>query len=215
MGGFLTSSIGKKVIMSVTGLFLILFLLVHLSINLLLLVGQDTFNNAAHFMQTNPLMKVTEMVLAIGFAFHIIYSVILTIQNMMSRPVKYAVVNRSESSTWASQNMLVLGIFVGFFLVIHLMNYYIKIHFDPANTLDDYTLVITSFSKWYFTAAYILWFISLYLHLDHAFQSAFHTLGLNNSNWMPRLKFISRLYAIVVSAGFSIIALYFFISQIS
>jgi succinate dehydrogenase / fumarate reductase, cytochrome b subunit len=215
MSSFFKTSIGKKVIMSVTGLFLIVFLLVHLTLNLLVLVDKDgsTFNIAANFMGTNPIMKVMEIVLAAGFIFHIFYASILTLKNRAARPIKYESGNNSES-TWSSQNMFITGAVIISFLVLHLINYFYKIKFTDlieSGQMTEYDLVKGLFQPelWYFSAIYIVAFILLGLHLFHSFQSSFQTLGLNNSNWLSRLKFLGALYALVIAVGFSIIPIYF------
>ena len=219
MSSFLGSSIGKKLIMSVTGLFLIMFLLVHLFLNLLTLVGSDVFNTAAHFMGTNPIMKVMEFALAAGFLFHMVYALYLTIVNQNARPVKYAVANKSKATSWASKNMLITGGVVLIFLVLHLMNYYYKIKFTDlieSGEMTEYDLVVGLFQpeNWYYVVIYIGWFILLGLHLNHAFQSAFQTLGLNNKTRERRLIVIGNIYALVISIGFSIIPIYFFINSL-
>ena len=108
MSNFLTTSIGKKVIMSLSGLFLILFLCIHLSVNLLLLVGPDAFNAGCEFMEL-PFIKVIEPILALGFIIHIVWASILTIQNQKARPQKYALRKQSQNCTWPSRNMYILG----------------------------------------------------------------------------------------------------------
>lgn len=215
MSSFFKTSIGKKVIMSVTGLFLIVFLLVHLTLNLLVLADEDgsTFNAAAHFMGTNPIMKIMEWALAAGFIFHMLYATILTLKNRAARPVKYEVSNDSDS-TWSSQNMFITGAAIITFLVLHIINYFYKIKFTDlidSGQMTEYDLVKGIFQPelWYFSVIYIVAFILLGLHLIHSFQSSFQTLGLNNSNWLPRLKFIGALYAIIIAVGFSIIPIYF------
>lgn len=220
MSNFLTSSVGKKVIMSVTGLFLVVFLLVHLTLNLLVFCDEDgsIFNAAAHFMGTNPVMSVMQWVLGAGFIFHIIYATILTLQNQSARPINYAVSTKSDI-TWSSQNMFITGASIGIFLVIHLINYFYKIKFTDlieGGLMTEYDLVKGIFQPayWYFTLLYVAAFILLGLHLNHSFQSSFQTLGLNNTNWMPRLKFLGTLYAAVVAIGFSAIPVYFFIKAI-
>ena len=122
MSGFLKSSVGQKFLMSITGLFLITFLLVHLTANLFLLGGSDAFNVVSHFMETNPIIQIMQPVLAIGFLVHMIYALILTIQNMKARPEKYDKMVQNHSSTWASRNMFVLGSLIGIFLVMHIIN---------------------------------------------------------------------------------------------
>lgn len=210
MASFINSSIGKKLIMSLSGIFLIVFLLVHLGINLLLFVGEDVFNAAAEFMAENPIMFVMQHVLALGFIIHIIYALITSYLNMKARPVGYAVVKNSKTSSWESRNMLITGGLVFSFLVLHLINYFFKMKFGEVEIESDYVLVTELFKEWYFTAIYILSFILLYLHLNHAFQSAFQTLGLNNSKWLKRWKVIGTIYALIICLGFICIAACFF-----
>ncbi|MFH1321054.1 MAG: succinate dehydrogenase cytochrome b subunit [Bacteroidota bacterium] len=218
MNNFIFSSIGKKLIMSITGIFLIFFLLVHLCLNLLLLIGNgEVFEEAAHFMATNPAMKIMEYALAIGFILHIIYSGYLTLLNYLARPVKYKMINRGETSSWSSRNMGITGVMVLIFLVIHLINYLYKIKFTDlieSGQITKYELVIGLYKPeyWYFVVIYIVSFILLGLHLNHSLQSSFQTLGWNNKIWGPRLKNISSIYALIIAVGFSIIPLYFLIT---
>ncbi len=221
MKEFFTSSIGQKFLMSLTGLFLISFLCVHLTLNILLLFGDGTiYNTAAHFMSTNVVMKVLEPILAIGFIIHILYSVKLTVQNIMARPQGYAVVNQANSSKWASRNMLILGSLIGIFLTLHLINFFWKIKFGtPPTTIIDgtemhntYALVSSLFIEyWWYDAIYILGAIFLGLHLHHAFWSAFQTLGMSNIAWRKRLEVLGDIFAIIIASGFSVIPLYFWI----
>jgi len=214
---FLKSSIGQKFLMSLTGLFLIVFLCVHLLMNLLLLFDNSgmLYNEGAHFMATNPLIRVVEPVLAIGFLLHIIYASILTLQNQKARPVRYAVVNQSESSKWASRNMFVLGGLVFVFIVLHLSNFYFTMKFGDmpkvaGTEIDDaYTLVSSLFGMWWYSAIYVIGAILLGLHLHHAFWSAFQTLGLSNELWRKRLEVVGLAYTIIVAGGFAIIPLKF------
>ncbi len=210
MKGFLKSSIGKKLFMSITGLFLITFLLVHLTANLFLFGGRETFNSAVEFMDTNPVIQLMQPILALGFLLHIIYSVILSIQNLKARGKdRYAKVDQSNSSTWASRNMLVLGILVGSFLFLHLTDFFIPMKFSEVP--DVYTLVTKRFGLWYISIPYIIGIIALGLHLHHAFWSAFQTIGLSNDIWRKRLSVLGDIFAIIIATGFSVIALYFFI----
>lgn len=212
MGGFFSSSIGKKLIMSISGLFLITFLAVHLVANVFLLVGQESYNAVSEFMGTNPVIQLMQPVLALGFIFHILYSVVLTIQNMKARGRdKYDKFDQSQSSTWTSRNMLPLGLFVGTFLTIHLIDFFVPIQFEGVH--DHYTLVKTKFETWYFSVFYILGAIFLGLHLAHGFWSGFQTIGWSNDLWRNRLETIGKVYAVVIALGFSIIPLYFLVKQ--
>lgn len=211
MSNLLTTQIGKKLIMSLSGLFLILFLLMHLSINLLTLVGAETFNEASHFMSSNPFIYVMQYVLAAGFLVHIVYSLVLTYINTTARPVNYKRTVRGGNSTWMSRNMIITGLMVLAFLVLHLINYFVPVKFEGVE--DHYTMVVSLFGRWYYVLAYVLAFVLLFLHLVHAFESAFQTLGLNNHRWQKRLMFLGYLYSFVVCAGFSLIAIWFFVEQ--
>lgn len=223
MKGFLSSSIGKKLLMSLSGLFLIVFLLVHLGLNLTMLfdpLDGSVYNKAANFMGTNPLMKVMEPILALGFFLHILYGIIVQLNNWKARGNnKYAVVNQKDSSTWASRNMIWLGVFVFAFLAIHIYNYYAVLKFGQPPTINvdgvemhnTFKLVTDVFEIWWYDLIYIIGFIALGLHLHHAFWSAFQTLGLNNKIWRRRLEVIGDIYTILVVVGFTIIPLYFLI----
>lgn len=215
MSTFLNSSIGKKLIMSLSGLFLIAFLLVHLTINLLLLAGPETFNAAAHFMGTNIVMKIIEPILAAGFLIHIIYSLVLYVQNLLARPVRYKVVSQAQTSTWVSRNMVILGLLIITFLGMHLINFFYKIKFTDE-VVSEYHLVVGLFTVeyWYYVALYVAGAIFLGLHLYHAFQSAFQTLGLNNSKWRARWNAVGLVYSVVIGGGFTLIPLYFLISEL-
>lgn len=210
--------------MSVTGIFLMLFIAVHLTINLLLIFDDsgELFNKGAHFMATNPAVKIMEPILGLGFLIHIIWSFIISYQNWRARPVKYQKQDLSNASSWSSRNMLILGALVLVFLVVHLINFYWVIKFAPETMQtatvggiqmeDTYTLVASLFkSSILYDAIYVLGGILLGLHLTHGFWSAFQTLGLNNKIWQSRLQWVARVYAIVVAVGFSIIPLYFLI----
>ncbi len=223
MNGIFSSSIGKKLIMSISGLFLMAFLLVHLTVNLMLLVGNgETFNRAAHFMATNPAIKVIEPILAIGFIVHILYASIITLQNRKTRPIGYIKTSSNGVTSWASKNMYILGGTVLIFLVLHITNFYWKLTFGEVPTLsydnglvqmeDTYSLVSGLFiSYWWFDIIYVAGVLLLGFHLSHGFWAAFQTIGWNNKTWINRLEVVAYTYAIVITVGFSIIPLYFLI----
>jgi len=224
MSKFLFASIGRKFMMSITGLFLLVFIAVHLGLNLLLIFDDsgELFNLGAHFMATNPLIKVMEPVLGLGFLIHIVWSVFLEFQNWRARPIKYNKLDRSETSTWASRNMLVLGALVFTFLVIHVINFFWVIKFSPESMQtiqvdgtemeNAYALVAGLFkSSIIYSVVYVLGAILLGIHLSHGFWSAFQTLGLNNKYWMKRWQCVAKIYAVIVAVGFAIIPLYFLI----
>jgi len=223
MNGIFCSSLGKKLIMSITGLFLMMFLLVHLTVNLMLLAGDgEMFNIAANFMATNPIIKVVEPILALGLIIHIIYATIITLMNQRTRPIGYINSSPNGVTTWASKNMYILGGTILIFLVIHLTNFFWKIKFGDIPTIsydnglnkmeDTYSLVSGLFiSYWWYDLIYITGALLLGLHLSHGFWAAFQTLGWNNKIWIKRLEVIAYIYAIVIATGFTIIPLYFLI----
>ncbi|HBL75116.1 MAG: succinate dehydrogenase [Bacteroidetes bacterium GWF2_42_66] len=224
MSNFLTASIGRKFLMSITGLFLMMFILVHLCINLLLIFDDsgELFNLGANFMATNPAIKIMEPVLGLGFVVHIIWSLIISIQNMKARPVAYKVSQQTNSSSWASRNMLVLGALILVFLVMHIINFFWIIKFDPHSLSkvlidgvemeDTYTLVAGLFkASVVYDLMYVAGGLLLGFHLAHGFWSAFQTIGLSNKVWIKRLQFVATIYAILVAVGFSVIPLYFLI----
>ncbi|MCB8963849.1 MAG: succinate dehydrogenase cytochrome b subunit [Bacteroidales bacterium] len=215
------SSIGKKLIMSISGLFLMAFLLVHLGVNLMLLVGDgEAFNRAAHFMGTNPAIKIMEPLLAFGFIFHIIYGTYITLKNRQTRPVGYAKWSSNGVTSWSSRNMYILGGTVFIFLIIHIANFFWKMKFGEMPTItyngevmdDAYSLVAGLFTQyWWYDLLYVAGAILLGLHLSHGFWSAFQTVGWNGTQWIKRLEIAAYIYAILIAVGFSIIPLYFLI----
>ena len=224
MSKFLGASIGRKFLMSVTGLFLVSFIAVHLTVNLFLILD-DTgklFNQGAHFMETNPLIRILEPILGLGFMIHIIWSFFLEYQNWRARPIKYSKKDVGDSSSWASRNMLVLGALVLVFLVMHIIDFYWVIRFTPqslestiigGSEVDNtYALVSDLFiNSTVYDIFYVIGAILLGFHLSHGFWSAFQTLGLSNQHWMKRLQFLGKVYAVIVAVGFSVIPLYFLI----
>lgn len=221
MSSFLSSSIGKKLIMSVSGLFLVVFLLVHLAINMLIVIDSsgELYNEGVHFMGTNPLIKIMEPVLALGFIIHIVYATILTLQNQKATPVGYAVTQKTKATSWASKNMYILGGLVLVFIIIHMMNFFVKMKITHTAPLtaegghDGYRLVTELFMaqgtlSYLYCAIYILAAALLGLHIRHGFWSAFQTIGFNNEIWKKRLFCAATIFAWVIGIGYSILPLY-------
>lgn len=211
------ASIGKKVTMGIAGLFLILFLLVHLGINLTLMRpdGGEWFRAASGFMGSNYLVKVFEIVLGAALFLHMILGVILWLENRMSRPVRYFRTNRSDTS-FMSKYMLHTGVVIAVFLVIHFINFYfvkLGIVEPPAgvDTHDFYTMAMLLFTNPVYSIIYIVALILMGFHLNHAFQSAFQTFGLNHNRYYTLIKRVALVYAIAVSAGFILIPVFYLI----
>lgn len=209
------SSIGKKLIVALAGLFLILFLLVHLGINLTLILCESTkpFNTAAHFLASNYISKIFEIILFSAFILHIIYTLILQIKNWLSRPNRYRIPNYSQISFF-SKFMIWLGGIILIFLVLHLADFFFKTKFGHVEEIiydngtsypDLSSLVIQKFQLPGFVIFYIVCFLILGFHLWHGFQSAFQTLGLNHKYYTPIIKIIGWIYTVLVVSGFTII----------
>jgi succinate dehydrogenase / fumarate reductase cytochrome b subunit len=214
------SSITKKIWMALLGLFLMVFLVVHLGINLCLLRddGGKWFRDAAHFMGTNYIIKIFEVILFGGFFLHILIGIILQIKNWFSRPVRYRVTNKTPTP-FLSKYMIYTGAIVFTFLVIHLFNFFlIKFGWvgSPVPKLEsgepDFAGVARYlFSQPAYSIVYIGLIIGLGFHLYHAFQAAFQTLGLDHKTYTPFITGFGIFYAIVIPLGYIIIPLYFLI----
>jgi succinate dehydrogenase / fumarate reductase cytochrome b subunit len=194
--------------MALAGLFLLTFLPLHLSINLMLLKSEPgPFNAAAHFMATFPLIKIMEVVLFGAILIHITYGIWLQIQNWLSRPVGYISGNKSEVSFF-SRFMIWTGAIILTFLILHWFNFYfIKLGIVKGNAEDFYSVAHSLFKIPAYDFIYLTCFALLGFHLFHAFYSAFQTLGLNHRLWNPVVKPIALIYAIVIPAGFAFISI--------
>ena len=211
------SSIVRKFIMALSGLFLIVFLITHLVINSLTLASsKDLFNEAAHFMASNPIIYAMQYVLALGFIIHIGMGIKLTIQNKRARSQEYVYNKMSKNTDLSSRSMIVSGGLVIVFLALHLRDYFYQMKFVglPEGT-TDYDLVVNLFTNPYYTAVYVIAFIVLGVHLNHGFKSAFQSMGANHKKYNPLIKIVSTAYSIVIALGFSTIAIFHFINQSS
>jgi succinate dehydrogenase / fumarate reductase cytochrome b subunit len=209
------SSITKKVVLALAGLFLIVFLVLHLAINLLLLAndGGLAYTEAVGFMTTNPLIKFMEIFLFGGFALHIILGITLQIQNWMARPVRYKVEGYSHLSFF-SKYMIHTGAIIFVFLCVHFFNFYfVKLGWvsppEGVGQHDFYQMATLLFSDKFYAILYVVLMIFLGFHLHHAFQSAFQTLGLNHTKYTPVVKVIGTIYSIAIPLGFASIPLFF------
>jgi len=211
---WIKSSILRKVVMAITGLFLISFLIIHLAVNLLTLVDKDLFNSASHFMGTNFFIQVMQYVLALGFLFHIIMGVALQIQNRKARPIGYAMDKPSTNSSWSSRNMILTGVLILLFLILHLKDYLWEIKLGDMSYRTDYDLVVTLFENPLYTAIYVFSFLLLGFHLDHGFQSSFQSVGINHNKYTPIIKIAGRIFSIIIALGFMSISLFFYFASL-
>lgn len=210
MANIFTSSIGKKLIMSISGLFLILFLFIHAFVNALSLISDEAFQAGCEFMSL-PIVTVMVPVLAAGFIIHIVYAFILNAMNLKARgPQRYAVANKAKTDDWASKNMLVLGIIVLGALAFHLTHFWAKMQLPEmmgGHAEQGPVLMYQTFKPLWVVIVYLVWFVALWLHINHGFWSALHTLGLNNNIWMKRWKVVSLVVSTVLVVVFIAVAL--------
>ncbi len=214
-----SSSLGRKVLMALTGLFLILFLTVHLAGNLQLLKHDDghAFNVYAKFMTTNPLIKVISYANYAFILLHVFMAIVLSKKNRAARGDQgYAIAGKS--SAWASRNMGILGTLVLIFIIIHMKDFWAEMHwggiptanYDGVEVKDLYAIVSLAFSEAWYVILYVICMIGLAFHLWHGFTSAFQTLGLNHMKYNPVINFVGRVFAVLVPAAFAIIPIWMF-----
>jgi succinate dehydrogenase / fumarate reductase, cytochrome b subunit len=208
MNRTLISSITKKFVMAIAGLFLITFLPVHLVINLMLLnPDPDQYNKASHFMATFPVVRIFEIVLLSAIIIHILWGIFLQLENWLARPIGYASANRAKTSAF-SKFMIWTGGSVLIFLVLHFFNFYfIKLGIVEGDPENFYGVAHDLFKIPAYNYIYLVCFILLGIHLYHAFYSAFQTLGLNHRIWTPIVKITALFYSIIIPAGFSYISI--------
>ncbi len=214
MSGFFKSSIGRKIAMALSALFLIIFLIIHLAVNITSLFSEDVFNQLSHFMGTNPLIQFgLQPVLIFGVVFHFIMGFILEIQNRRAVGISYKRNNGGANSTWMSRNMIYSGLVILAFLVLHFGDFWVHeinvkyIDVQPEDPSRYFHELVEKFHDPIRVAAYVVAFVLLALHLMHGFTSSFQSLGISAS----RKKFLKNLglgYSIIIPLGFIIIALF-------
>ena len=225
----LNSSIGKKLIMSISGLFLVLFLLFHLSMNVAAVFSGEAYNMVCSLLGSNWYAVAATLVLAAGVVIHFVYAIILTLQNRKARGNdRYAINARPKGVEWASQNMFVLGLIVILFMLLHFSQFWYKMMF--AELIGHHEVALGSamvspqdgaaFINYYFqgnaviTVLYLIWYVALWFHLTHGFWSAIQTIGWNNTIWMNRWECISKIVATVICGLFAIITIIFFLNGV-
>ncbi|MDA8605999.1 succinate dehydrogenase cytochrome b subunit [Flavobacteriales bacterium] len=225
--GLLKSSLAKKYLMALTGLFLCTFLVGHLAGNLQLFIqgaeGQQAFNEYAEFMTTFPLVKLLSYLTYACVLFHIVDGIVLTTRNRKSRPVGYVKEKGSANASWASRNMGVLGTIIAVFLVSHMQTFWYKMHFGEMPMHDGlkdlHTVVLAFFSPEnslgiVAVLGYVLAQMALAFHLVHGFQSGFQSLGLRHPKYTPAIEKTGYLFGIGVPLLFAIIPVFLYITQL-
>lgn len=226
MSCFLTkSSVGKKVVMSVSGCGLVLFVLFHMSMNLTMLFSPEAYNMICEFLGANWYALVATVGLAALVVIHFVYAFILNVDNYRARgKQRYAVTVKEKGVSWASKNMLVLGVIVILGLGLHLVHFWSKMQLVEimgahGTTIEGYEVAATNgaaimmitFSKWWNVALYLVWFVALWFHLTHGVWSMFQSVGFANDIWYPRLKCLSNIISTLILLGFATVAIYCFI----
>ncbi len=221
------TSIGRKVIMALTGFFLMFFLLQHLSINMMSVVSAELFNEVSHFMGTNPIVQgLLQPILIFSVVFHFVWGMYLEYQNNQAREIKYAMYKGSANASWMSRNMIISGLAVLAFLALHFYDFWIPemnvkyIQGDMSGMLSGteeyryYEELVHKFKGQPIRVVlYIISFVMLSLHLLHGFQSSFQSVGYNSTKYTPIIKIAGNIFAIAIPAGFVLVALVHFLSH--
>lgn len=232
------SSIGRKLVMSITGTCLVLFLLFHASMNLTLIFSEDAYNWICRMLGANWYALIGTAGLALLVLLHFVFAIILTVQNRRARGNdRYAIEDRQKGVDWESQNMLVLGIVVAGFLVLHLANFWFKMQFqevtglktgafdpqngaayvkylftglyDPAQIVNPELLTMPDWAHPLYCCLYLVWLLAIWFHLTHGVWSALHTMGLSSNIWLPRIKVIGNIVATIVVLMFAAVVVYY------
>ena len=224
--GLFKSSLGRKYLMALSGLFLCTFLIVHCIGNMQLFKddGGQAFNEYTYFMTHNPLIKIVAYVNYALILLHIINGFILLSANKKARPQAYANVDQSKSSTWSSRNMGILGTLILVFLIVHMRSFWFEMKFGSIPLInydgsdiaykDMYKIVVEAFTQVWYVALYVICMIALAFHLFHGFQSAFQTFGINHHRYTPIIKVIGvGVFAIIIPALFAAMPLFFLLNN--
>ncbi len=221
MSGLAKTSVARKVVMALSGLFLVLFLVLHVTINLTSVISPDTFNSMSHFMGYNPVVQfLMQPILIAGVVVHFVMGIVLELQNRKARSVRYVKYKGSANAPWVSRNMILSGLVVLAFLGLHFYDFWIHemnykfIEANPEDPTRYYAETVEKFAPMWRTLLYVVSFILLALHLWHGFASSFQSMGINNK-YSSGIRSFARLYAIVVPLLFIFIALYHHLNPIT
>ncbi|MFY0687102.1 MAG: succinate dehydrogenase cytochrome b subunit [Cyclobacteriaceae bacterium] len=216
---WISSTIGRKVAMALSALFLISFLIIHVAINFLSVFSEEMYNVASHFMGTNPLIQFAmQPVLILGVVFHFVMGFILEAKNRASRPVKYAKKDDGASSSWLSRNMMFSGLVILAFLGLHFVDFWIPeidykyISMKPAVEDRYYEELVHRMQDPLRVGAYVVAFVLLMMHLLHGFQSSFQSMGVNNK-FTPAIQAFCKAFAYIVPLAFIFIAIFHFLNH--
>ncbi|MBR8703952.1 succinate dehydrogenase [Porphyromonas levii] len=208
------SSIGRKVVMSLSGLFLIIFLLFHATMNLVAVFSKSGYDMITGFLGTNAIVQFMVPVLALGVIVHVIYAVMLTLQNQKARGNDKYDKTGKTGVQWASKNMFVLGLIVFFGIAWHLTHFWAKMQLREWSGVapeNGFELILMQFSNPIVVALYVVWFVAIWYHLTHGFWSAFQTLGWSNTIWYKRLHIVGVVVATIICLMFACTAVAFYL----
>jgi len=221
MSGLIKSSIARKVVMALSGLFLVIFLVLHVTINLASVFSPEFFNEASHFMGYNPLVQyIMQPILIAGVIVHFVMGFVLEIQNKAARGVGYVKYKGSANSPWVSRNMIYSGLVILAFLGLHFYDFWIHemsykyILSNPEDPTRYYAETVEKFAPFWRTLLYVISFVLLSLHLWHGFASSLQSMGVNNK-YTPGIKSFTKLFAVVVPLAFAFIAIYHHLNPIT
>ncbi len=220
MASLTSSTIGRKYAMALSAMFLLIFLVMHLGVNMLSVFGDTAYNNASHFMGYNPLIQfLMQPVLMFAVIFHFVMGFVLELKNKAARPVKYAVHNGAANSTWMSRNMVISGLVILAFLGLHMYDFwahemnYKYVENLPIQENRFWEDLHHKFADPIRVAFYVVSFVLLGLHLSHGFQSSFQSIGARHPKYTPMIKAFGTWYSILIPLGFIFIAVYHFVTQ--
>ena len=220
MAGLTQSTIGRKFLMALSAMFLLVFLLIHLSVNLLSIFSEDAFNTASHFMGYNPLIQfVMQPVLVAGVIFHFVMGFVLEMKNKNARPVKYAVANNSGNSSWSSRNMIISGAVILAFLGLHMYDFWMhemNYKYVEALSINEtryWEELHAKFADLWRVIIYAFSFVLLGLHLSHGFQSSFQSIGARHPKYLKCVNTLGTWYSILIPLGFIVVAVFHFVTQ--
>lgn len=222
------SSLGKKLVMSLSGLFLVLFILFHMSMNVVAIISPEGYDAICEFLGANWYALAGTVVLALGVLVHFGYALILTLDNYRARgKQRYAVTTKEPGVSWSSKNMLVLGVIVLLGLGLHLSHFWAKMQLQEllgnhevvlcdgkiVSPTDGAALIAYTFNQWYNVVIYLVWFVALWFHLTHGIWSMFQTAGYANDTWYPRLKLAANALATLIFLGFAAVVVWYYVAQ--
>ena len=223
MISYFNSTIFRKTLAGLSGLFLVLFLLGHLLGNLQLFIpgedGQKQFNEYALFMTTNPAVKILSALTYSSIILHTVLTLFLAFQSSNARDIKYLQSSGNANSTWGSKNMAVLGTLILVFIVIHMKSFWYEMHFgviglDPWGNKDLHTVTVTAFNELWYVLFYVLSMVVLAIHLKHGVESVFQTLGIKTRRYVSLIHKAAYGFALIVPAAFASIPIYLYVTQL-